>query len=77
MPSAGNFTGDFSDSAELLTGSVNGPGFASTLNQRMNLATPSFWRALLLHWMREPEPVRFPECCDSDVRLVASGGEHA
>ncbi len=42
MPSAGNFTGDFSDSAELLTGSVNGPGFASTLNQRMNLGNTIF-----------------------------------
>jgi hypothetical protein len=36
MPAAANFTGDFSDSAALLTGSVNGPGFAAVLNQRMN-----------------------------------------
>jgi hypothetical protein len=37
MPSTNNFTGDFSDSAALLTGSVNGPGFATVLNQRMQL----------------------------------------
>ncbi len=37
VPSAGNFTGDFSDSASSLTGSVGGPGFAAVLNQRMSL----------------------------------------
>ena len=37
LPSIGNLTGDFSDSADSLTGSVNGPGFAAILNQRMNL----------------------------------------
>ncbi|HEY6370994.1 MAG TPA: TonB-dependent receptor [Candidatus Sulfotelmatobacter sp.] len=37
LPSQGNFAGDFSDSTALLTGSVNGPGFATVLNQRMNL----------------------------------------
>jgi len=37
MPSTNNFTGDFSDSTALLTGSVNGPGFATVLNQRMKL----------------------------------------
>jgi len=37
LPSVGNFTGDFSDSAGSLTGSVNGPGFADVLNQRLSL----------------------------------------
>src|SRR5271163_4326677 len=45
LPSAANLTGDFSDSAALLTGSVSGGpnpaapygGFANTLNQRMGL----------------------------------------
>ncbi len=37
MPSAANFTGDFSDSASSLTGAVNGQGFADLLSRRMGL----------------------------------------
>src|ERR1017187_9449919 len=54
MPSALNFTGDFSDSTALLTNSVNGPGFAAVLNQRMNLGTPIF----------DGEPYYFDGCPD-------------
>jgi len=35
MPSAANFTGDFSDSADTLAGSVGGSGFASVLQTRL------------------------------------------
>jgi len=38
VPSAANFTGDLSDSADSFTGSVGGPNFASILNQRMGLS---------------------------------------
>jgi hypothetical protein len=54
MPSALNFTGDFSDSTALLTNSVNGPGFAAVLNQRMNLGTTIF----------DGEPYYFDGCPD-------------
>jgi hypothetical protein len=37
MPSVANFTGDFSDSVDSLTGAVNGQGFADILSKRMNL----------------------------------------
>jgi|SRR5271166_893185 len=37
VPSAANFTGDFSDSAGSLTGSVGGANFANILNQRLSL----------------------------------------
>lgn len=37
MPSVNNFSGNFSDSESVLTGSVNGPNFANILNQRMGL----------------------------------------
>jgi hypothetical protein len=37
MPSTSNFSGDFSDSAELFTNGVGGPYFANVLNTRMNL----------------------------------------
>lgn len=42
VPSVANFTGDFSDSTALLTGSVNGTGFANVLNQRMGLGNTIF-----------------------------------
>jgi Carboxypeptidase regulatory-like domain len=35
LPSAGNLTGDFSDSAANMTGSVGGPYFANILSQRL------------------------------------------
>ncbi len=54
MPSALNFTGNFSDSTALLTNSVNGPGFAAVLNQRMNLGTTIF----------DGEPYYFDDCPD-------------
>jgi hypothetical protein len=37
MPSTDNFSGNFTDSESLLTGSVGGTGFATVLNNRMNL----------------------------------------
>ncbi len=54
MPSAANFTGDFSDSTALLTNSVNGPGFAAVLNKRMNLGNTIF----------DGEPYYFDGCPD-------------
>jgi len=54
MPSAANFTGNFPDSASLLTGSVNGAGFANVLNQRMNLGNTIF----------DGEPYYFAGCTD-------------
>jgi hypothetical protein len=54
MPSSQNFTGDFSDSAALLTNSVNGPGFAAVLNQRMNLGNT----------IVDGEPYYFEGCTD-------------
>ncbi len=35
VPTVGNLTGDFTDSTDSLTGSVNGPYFASLLSQRL------------------------------------------
>jgi carboxypeptidase family protein len=42
MPSVANFNGDFSDSAAALTNSVNGTGFATVLNKRMNSGSTIF-----------------------------------
>ena len=42
MPSPANFGGDFSDSANGLTNTVNGDGFAAVLNQRMGLGNTIF-----------------------------------
>jgi len=53
VPSAGNFTGDFSDSASSLTGSVGGPGFAAVLNQRMSLSPNTIF---------DTEPYYFDGC---------------
>jgi Carboxypeptidase regulatory-like domain/TonB dependent receptor-like, beta-barrel len=54
MPSVANFGGDFSDSADALTNSVNGSGFADVLNQRMNLPGT----------ITDGEPYYFPGCAD-------------
>jgi hypothetical protein len=54
MPSAANFTGNFSDSADSITNAVNGPGFASVLNQRMNLGNTIF----------DGEPYYFSGCAN-------------
>jgi hypothetical protein len=56
MPSPGNFGGDFSDSADALTGSVNGDGFAAVLNQRMGLGNTIF----------SGEPYYFQGCAGQD-----------
>jgi len=55
LPSVGTFTGDFSDSAASLTGSVGGPGFAAVLNQRMNLPVNTIF---------DTEPYYFVGCAD-------------
>ena len=54
MPSVPNFTGNFLDSAASLTNSVNGPGFAAVLNQRMNSGTTIF----------DGEPYYFAGCAN-------------
>jgi len=55
VPSAGNFTGDFSDSASSVTGSVNGSGFAAVLNGRMNWPPDTIF---------DGEPYYFAGCTD-------------
>ncbi|MGC2196066.1 MAG: carboxypeptidase regulatory-like domain-containing protein [Terriglobales bacterium] len=54
LPSQANFTGDFSDAADGFTNSVNGPGFANVLNQRMSLPGTIF----------DGEPYYFAGCAD-------------
>ncbi|HWX91262.1 MAG TPA: TonB-dependent receptor [Terriglobales bacterium] len=55
MPSAANFTGDFSDSADAFSNSVNGPGFAKVLNDRMSLPLGTIF---------DGEPYYFAGCPD-------------
>ena len=53
LPSASNFTGDFSDSADSLAGSVGGPNFANILSQRLGYA------------VSDGEPYYFSGCADN------------
>src|SRR6516225_8353859 len=55
MPSAANFGGDFSDSADSMSNSLNGPGFADLLNTRMNLPPGTLF---------DGEPYFFDGCAD-------------
>jgi len=55
VPSAANFIGDFSDSADALANSVGGPGFADLLNSRMGLPANTIF---------DGEPYSFAGCAD-------------
>jgi hypothetical protein len=55
LPSAGNFSGDFSDSISSLTGSVGGGYFAEILNQRMGLPLGTIY---------DTEPYYFAGCAN-------------
>ena len=55
LPSADNFNGNFSDSADALVNGVGGPGFAQVLNTRMGLAPNTIF---------DGEPYYFAGCTD-------------
>ncbi len=55
MPSAANFTGDFSDSADSMTSSINGQAFADLLSSRMGLPAGT---------ISDGEPYYFAGCTD-------------
>ena len=59
MPSVQNFTGDFFDSAPNLTGSVGGPGFASTLQTRLQMGG-------ITQTVASGEPYYFSGCSSTD-----------